>query len=56
MKIMGTVLVGSTEKASTKENDLRLEHLEEQMKEQVELSSSRAEKNEKVLALILSKL
>ena len=56
MKIMGTVLAGSTKKASTKENDLRLERLEEQMKEQAELASSRAEKNEKALALILSKL
>ena len=56
MKAMGTALAGSTEEASIKENDLRLERLEEQMKEQAELASSRAEKNEKVLALILSKL
>src|SRR5438270_235485 len=56
MKAIGTVLAGSTEEASIKENDLRLERLEEQMKEQAELASSRAEKNEKALALILSKL
>ena len=39
-----------------KDTDLRLEHLEKQMKEESELARSRAEKNEQALALILSKL
>ena len=39
-----------------KETDLRLKHLEKQMKEESELVRSRVKKNEQALALILSKL